>query len=888
MIALWLRGKLVAQWPRFIAAALGIAAAAALVGLVGTYAISSSATMTARALSATPVDWQIALVPGADVKALSDMLPAGAPVTARATVGYADAASLSSTVGGATQVTGTGQILGLPGDYATLFPGQLRPLVGTRQGVLLAQQTASNLHATVGSLVTVTPTGAPAFQVTVAGIVDLPNADALFQLIGPQKGLAPTAPPDNVVILPLDQWQAHFAQAVQMPGGGARLQLHARLDRARLPSAPDVAYMAATGMARNFEVRAAGAAMIGDNLAARLDAVRQDAIFARVLLLFLGLPGAALALALVTTLVQADGQRRRRENALLGLRGARTSQIGAILGVEAVALALVGSSLGVVGAAALARGFLNVDLHAHGVALWFAGTWLGIFVLACAAVITPALGDMRAASIAIRRAWLRSATLPVWARGYLDVILLAISAAIYWRSAAGGYQLVLAPEGVAATAVDYTAFLAPLCFWIGAALLTLRLARWSLYRGRGAVTWLVAPFAGRLAPFVSASLLRQRGRLAAGAALVAVAVSFAVATSVFNATYDAQQRVDALLTNGADVTVTGSAPRPAGAELARIRSVPGVVEAQPMQHRFAYVGKDLQDLYGVDPHRIGSATDLVDGYFSRLTAAEAMSRLAHQTDGILVSQETVNDFQLAIGDMLNLRLRAADGALKTVPFHLVGVVKEFPTAPRDSFLVANASYVAAQTGKPEAEVVLARVTGDPATIATRVEAALTRGGNASANLKVSNVDTVAHLIGSSLTAMDMRGIGRVEIAFAVLFAAMAASLTLWLGRADRARTDAILLSLGAGPGETRGFMWGEALAIVGFGVPLGLVIGVVDAWMLVRLLSGVFDPPPDALVWPWSTLIVTLMATLGAILLSIMAQSVWSKDWAAREMRAAA
>lgn len=33
-----------------------------------------------------------------------------------------------------------------------------------------------------------------------------------------------------------------------------------------------------------------------------------------------------------------------------------------------------------------------------------------------------------------------------------------------------------------------------------------------------------------------------------------------------------------------------------------------------------------------------------------------------------------------------------------MPFHYVGVVREFPTAPSDSFLVANAEYVADATG----------------------------------------------------------------------------------------------------------------------------------------------------------------------------------------------
>jgi hypothetical protein len=52
-------------------------------------------------------------------------------------------------------------------------------------------------------------------------------------------------------------------------------------------------------MANNIEVRIAGSAALANNLAARLDGVRDDALYAKVLFLFLGAPGVVLA-ALVT------------------------------------------------------------------------------------------------------------------------------------------------------------------------------------------------------------------------------------------------------------------------------------------------------------------------------------------------------------------------------------------------------------------------------------------------------------------------------------------------------------------------------------------------------------------------------------------------------------
>ncbi len=83
------------------------------------------------------------------------------------------------------------------------------------------------------------------------------------------------------------------------------------------------------------------------------------------------------------------------------------------------------------------------------------------------------------------------------------------------------------------------------------------------------------------------------------------------------------------------------------------------------------------------PGTITTATALQDTYFSGGTAAGLMATLAAQPDSILVSAETVKDYQLQVGDPLNLRL--VDGRthqLTTVPFRYVGVVSEFPPRPR--------------------------------------------------------------------------------------------------------------------------------------------------------------------------------------------------------------
>ena len=127
-----------------------------------------------------------------------------------ATIGYAASDGFEASADGTVQVTGPGKILGIEAGYAADFPGNIRPLLGNLEGVLVAQQTAANLHVTLGDTVTIHRPGLPDVSVTIDGVVDLPNADSMFQAVGAPSGAQPQAPPDNVLILPLEQWHALF------------------------------------------------------------------------------------------------------------------------------------------------------------------------------------------------------------------------------------------------------------------------------------------------------------------------------------------------------------------------------------------------------------------------------------------------------------------------------------------------------------------------------------------------------------------------------------------------------------------------------------------------------------------------------------------------------
>jgi putative ABC transport system permease protein len=858
MTWLWLRALLLRCPARLLAASAGIAIAVALIAGLGSFLVSSEATMTHRASSQVAVDWQVQVAtghrPGPVLRAVRST-----PGTITALpVGFADTPHLVATTAGTTQETGAGQVLGLPHGYTRTFPLGIRLLTGTTTGALLAQQTAANLHAAPGDTVRIARTGQPPYRVKVTGVVELPQADSLFQQVGAPSQSQPVAPPDNVVLLPASQFHHAYAVLARTRPDQVSTQIHAQRDHAALPHSPSAAFVEETGAANNLSVRTNGAGIVGDNLGASLDAAREDASYARLLFLFLGTPGAVLAAALTAAVTEAGGARRRREGALLRARGASPSQLLRLVLVEAGVVGLVGGATGlaiasVIGAAAS----WPWDIAAIVAGLAIAG-------LVCA---VPAARDLRAVA-AGEEARRTELDRPAWMRFGVDLVLIAAGLGVFWAAGRSKYTLVLVPEGVPTISVSYWAFLAPALAWLGCGLLCWRIADTLLSRER-LVAKMSRPFLGQLAWPVAAMLRRQRRLVSRSAVLLALAFAFAFSTSAFNATYRQQAEVDAQLTNGADVTVTespGATVPPSAAQ--QLASTPGVTAVQPVQHRFAYVGNDLQDLYGINPVTLGQATTLQDAYFQGATAAQEMAALAANPDGVLVSAETVNDFQLTPGDLVKLRLQdARTHTYTTVPFHYVGIVNEFPTAPKDSFLVANASYVAQATGSDAVGTFLVDTGGsNVSSVASRIQS--TVGTSAS----VGTINDARGLVGSSLTSVDLTRLTRLELAFALLIAAASAGLVVGLGLSERRRAIAIATGLGANARQTLRFGLAEPAYVLLVGTVCGMASGWGLSYLLVKVLTGVFDPPPQAIAAPWGYL--TGLVACAAVAVGVAATTV--------------
>ena len=170
---IWLRGLLRQRWARIAGVIAGIAVAVALAGTLAGFFAAMRSSLTQQAIKDVAIDWQVQLAPGADPQQAVAQLARSPGYRNVFQVGYFDSPGFDSSISGSVQTTGSGKVLGLQSGYRSAFPAEIRDLVG-RGDVLLAQQTAANLHAEPGSLVSVKRPGLPSVQVRVDAIVDLP------------------------------------------------------------------------------------------------------------------------------------------------------------------------------------------------------------------------------------------------------------------------------------------------------------------------------------------------------------------------------------------------------------------------------------------------------------------------------------------------------------------------------------------------------------------------------------------------------------------------------------------------------------------------------------------------------------------------------------------
>jgi len=864
--------------------------------------------MTATALAPIKLDIIAhATAPTADAGAAAPVIAQQRGIAAAEAVTAADFASAVK-VGG-THPSPAGRMFALQPSYFQTFDllqisdGQFDP-----QGVMVSEAMAIAQGIQVGDALQLTFAGvAQPVTLPVAGIVNLDNADVLFTTATE----AENALVADVVFVDSGWFQQQLqaplaAQAANLqatpPPGSAVLdpQVHVRIDRSLLPADPTLAAQQTASLRRSVEAQFPGQLKAIDNLSNAFSAAKKDILSAKILFIFLGLPGVALAAYLAKFAAELFADTQRRELSLLRTRGATPLQISLIIAVASILLAIGGSVLGigfglvtlVVSAGAQAASALNPlapgfdwGMFANSVGIAF----LAGLVLTFLAAFVPSFGAMRREITQERRITRRVEAPPLWKRVYLDVILLVAAAAVLVVVQVNGGFKPSANEA-ASVQLSFYIFLAPFFAWVGLVLLTLRLVE----RGLGAAGAQLAggfkAIFGEIGEVAGKSISRRAARVSAATAVIALTLSFGASLAIFQQTYRSEKQLDAQYIVGADIRLTPALNTPQTAEFATKLTVPGVTGATGVvRDTQALVGSEKNTVYGIDAPSFrqvaylpdsffvdGAAQQTIDAMTNRTTnyapgsAKEVLDALASTPNGVIISVEQAEKYNILVGDPVLLRLyNRVTNQYTDVKATAVGLFVYFPTSAQDSDFILNRDFMTQRSGNSSMGYFLLKTDGKAATLAD-VTATLAGQFKNVMPVRIESTATVVKTESSSLTSLNLGGLGAMERLYTLLVTSVGLAIFLLAMINERQREFGAMRALGANLGQLRRFLFAEAATIGGLSLVIGFVVGVGLAYMLVMLLGVIFTIPAQSLAWP-----VAELALLAVLVVAGMAVSAY-------------
>lgn len=887
----------------------GLALAVGLFSGVLFFVDASASQMTTIALAPVKLDIVAhATTPSVDVAKAAQSIVAQRGIKAAEPVFTADFASAGKP--GGSQMSHAGRMFAMNPSYFQTFDivqlsaGRFGP-----GGAVVSEGIATALNLKLGDTIQITFNSiSRTVQLPITGITNVASADALFSSTSGAENTLIT----DVVLVDAGWFSASLGpQLAAVPpsttsaGSGMITYdpaVHIKIDRSLLPADPTLAALHSESLRRQVERVSTGQLKATDNLLRAFNTVKSDVLSAKILFIFLGLPGVALAAYLSKFAAELFAEAQRRELSLLRTRGATPRQITAIVAISSLMLAILGSAFGLlIGVlslfvAASAQGVATLNplsaqfdwqlLGSSALISFVAG-----LVLTFLAAFLPTFAALRREITQERRTVQRIPAQPFWKRAYLDVICLVAAVIILFVTQQNGGFKPSANES-AAIALSFYIFLAPFFAWVGLTLLVLRLMEWGLTRSGGPVAAIFRRLFGDIGEVAGKSIARRARQVGAATTVIALTLSFGMSLTLFQQTYSHEKQLDSQYVVGSDIRFTpalNSAQTPDFASKLQLPGVQGVTAiARDPQ---ALVGSEKNTVYGIDvlsfrqvaylPDSFfidGAAQRTVDAMTNRTTdyapgsASQVLNALHNTPNGVIISVEQAEKYNIRVGDPVLMQLyNPTTRKYVNVQAQAVGMFIYFPTSSQDSDFILNRSFMLGQSETTAVDYFLLKTDGQAKTT-TALADQLTAQYKNVMPVRIQTTATVIKGDQNSLTAMNLVGLSAMEQLYTVLVASIGLTVFLMAMINERQREFGAMRALGATLGHLRRFLFAEAVTIGGISLLLGGLIGILLAQMLVMLLGVIFTIPANGLSWPGLELLllagVVVLGMLGSAILS--------------------
>lgn len=750
---------------------------------------------------------------------------------------------------------------------------------------LLSVEAARAAGVGIGDTVSLDLPDGARLAVTISGLVDLSGARSLFAsrlgahfevfLYVPVSVVIDSAMFADMVMPSFERAAAARGERVKSP---PVREIDIGVQRDLLDADPGTALEQTQQIGASVSAVAGRQDYLLDNISNTLAVARDDANVAKRLFLFLGIPGGLLAALLAAYAGNVLAGAQRREQATLRIRGASRRHLLALLALRVGCITIVGSIVGVAlgyVSAALVIGQDTLTRAATGRLLTSGvlGTTLGLLATGAALYVTGRrsidreINDDRA-RLAVR--------IPTWRRYRLDILGLLVigvcTAAAIKASAFDG-----APGSVyVGRSVELPLILLglPIAAWIAGSLLAGRCFAWILQARHAKAA---ADFARPLRLLYRLSLRRRSWAVAEAAVVVGLIVALGTSLAVFTASYDRAKAADARFVTGSDIRVSPSpgldeaytSARRSEFEVDGVSTVVPVVYSTQNVIIQSHRTSDPMNLAATDPAAYQEVAPLNDDQFTTSTASLAIDSLVSQPNAVLLNVDKAEFLQAQVGDTLLVLLARGTAEQVETSLEVVGLFDRLPGFPDGVDALMNLAQHEAALPSTKPDFFLAQTTdGSDATL-DRAVRGLLNGPAAGGGLQVESRATALAKDQSSLAALNIRGLLKLDSAYALAMGTVAIAIFVFGLLLQRRREYVTLRAQGVQPRAIRALITAEAGTVAVAGCISGVAVGLVMGIYFINVLRPLFVLTP-----PYHAPVGATLAVVASVLVATAFTSV--------------
>jgi putative ABC transport system permease protein len=621
-----------------------------------------------------------------------------------------------------------------------------------------------------------------------------------------------------------------------------------------------------------------------DHISNTLKVASDDAQIAKMMFVFLGVPGVILAALIAAYAGIVLSHSQRREQANLRIRGASRKHLLSMLTIRVSLITATGAGIGVIIGfitSALVIG-LSTILRVTELSLLISasiGTISGLLATGIALYITGQRSIDK--EINEERAKLYSGPL-VWEKYWFDligIIIVIVSTIIVILNS--GFQGV--PGSVyqgRAVHLNLVLLILPILFWICGSLFLGRVSTLILSKIKSSVK-----FKNPFSLIFRQSIIKRSRAISEAAIIICLIIAFGTSLAIFTDSYQTAKDADARYIIGSDIRIT---PSPTSINTYKnldsskfmykgVDSATAVVYGIHNTILRSTRTSELSTLGAINPEEYLRITPVDNKHFSSGSAKNSINKLSEKPEGILLSFDMADFLEVKKGENIYVLLSRGTSEQVEIKMNVVDLFEKLPGFPDgiDALINIDVHEKMVNSTSPDFFLLSSINTSNnnlnQLTKTIREEVASKDSLTVETRLDAKAKDQ------SSLAALNIDGLLKIDSAFALTMGLVTIAIFVFGLLLSRRREYVTLRALGLRSRQIRTIIGAEAGTAAIFGSIMGIFVGLGMAYFFINILRPLFVLNPPFIVPLNSILILVGSVLLTTVLTSIVASALINK-----------